>query len=147
MNFPKRTQEIATILCHPQLLDGDTELSRKIVGHLKDAETEWHRSWHIHRYHSLLATSGLDRLPHEEGYVFSQFYHRFISFLTEVLRDLKEDSYHPVYRARNSQAESDELRERFENIELRNQHRRYIIKFWNEEVAEVENLGRDPPLI
>jgi len=47
MNFPKRTQEIATVLC--QLLDGDTELSRKIVGLLKGAETEWQRAWHIHR--------------------------------------------------------------------------------------------------
>ena len=47
MNFPKRTQEIATILC--QLLDGDTELSRKIVNLLKDQETEWQRAWHIHR--------------------------------------------------------------------------------------------------
>ena len=45
---PKRTQEIAAILCHPQLLDGDTELSRKIVGFLKDQETEWQRVWHIH---------------------------------------------------------------------------------------------------
>ena len=45
---PKRTQEIAAILCHPQLLDGDTELSRKIVGFLKDKETEWQRVWHIH---------------------------------------------------------------------------------------------------
>jgi hypothetical protein len=49
MNFPKRTQEIATILCHNQLLDGDTELSRKIVGLLKGAETDWQRAWHIHR--------------------------------------------------------------------------------------------------
>jgi hypothetical protein len=49
MNFPKRTQEVATILCHNQLLDGDTELSRKIVGLLKGAETEWQRAWHIHR--------------------------------------------------------------------------------------------------
>ena len=47
MNFPKRTQEIATILC--QRLDGDTELSRKIVNLLKESETEWHRTWHIHR--------------------------------------------------------------------------------------------------
>ena len=49
MNFPKRTQEIATILCHNQLLDGDTELSRKIVTLLKGAETEWSQAWHIHR--------------------------------------------------------------------------------------------------
>ena len=49
MNFPKRTQEIAMILCHNQLLDGDTELSRKIVSFLKEAETEWQRAWHIHR--------------------------------------------------------------------------------------------------
>ena len=46
MNFPKRTQEIATIIC--QRLDGDTELARKIVGHLKDQETDWNRHWHIH---------------------------------------------------------------------------------------------------
>ena len=46
--YPKRTQEIATILCHSQLLDGDVELSRKIVGHIKDLETEWQRVWHIH---------------------------------------------------------------------------------------------------
>ena len=45
---PKRTQEIAAILCHHQLLDGDTELSRKIVGFLKDKETEWQRVWHTH---------------------------------------------------------------------------------------------------
>ena len=45
---PKRTQEIATILCHTHLLDGDVELSRKIVGHIKDLETEWQRVWHIH---------------------------------------------------------------------------------------------------
>jgi len=48
MNFPKRTQEIATILCHNQLLDGDTELSRKIVDLLKEAETVCSRTWHIH---------------------------------------------------------------------------------------------------
>jgi len=47
MNFPKRTQEIATILC--QRLDGDAELSRKIVGHLKETETECNRIWHINR--------------------------------------------------------------------------------------------------
>ena len=47
MNFPKRTQEIATTLC--LCLDGDTELSRKIVVYLKEAETEWQRAWHIHR--------------------------------------------------------------------------------------------------
>jgi len=47
MNFPKRTQEIATTLC--QLLDGDTELSRKVVGHLKEAETECSRTWHTYR--------------------------------------------------------------------------------------------------
>ena len=115
MNFPKRTQEIATILC--QLLDGDTELSRKIVNLLKETETEWHRTWHIHRYHGLFATSGLDRLPHEEGYVFSQFYHRFIPFLKEVLRDLKEDSYPPLGKG--------------------NQHWSYIIELWNEASEEL----------
>ena len=47
MNYPKRTQEIASILC--QLLDGDTELSRKIVELLKDQETDCSRIWHIHR--------------------------------------------------------------------------------------------------
>ena len=48
MNHPKRTQEIATILC--ELLGGDIELPRKIVSLLKEAETEWSRDWHIHRY-------------------------------------------------------------------------------------------------
>ena len=47
MNHPKRTQEIATILC--QRLGGHIELSRKIVGILKDAETEWSRDWYINR--------------------------------------------------------------------------------------------------
>jgi hypothetical protein len=47
MNHPKRTQEIATILC--ELLGGDIELPRKIVSLLKEAETEESRNWHIHR--------------------------------------------------------------------------------------------------
>ena len=47
MNHPKRTQEIATILC--ELLGGDIELPRMIVGILKDTETEGSRDWHIHR--------------------------------------------------------------------------------------------------
>ena len=47
MNHPKRTQEIATILC--ELLGGNIELPRKIVSILKDTETEWSRNWHIHR--------------------------------------------------------------------------------------------------
>ena len=47
MNHPKRTQEIATILC--ELLGGDIELPRMIVFLLKEAETEWSRDWHIHR--------------------------------------------------------------------------------------------------
>ena len=51
MNHPKRTQEIATILC--ELLGGDIELPRKIVSLLKEAETEWSRDWHIHRYRDL----------------------------------------------------------------------------------------------
>ena len=51
MNHPKRTQEIATILC--DLLGGNIELPRMIVGHLKDAETDWSREWHIHRYRDL----------------------------------------------------------------------------------------------
>ena len=50
-NHPKRTQEIATILC--ELLGGDIELPRMIVSLLKEAETEWSRDWHIHRYRDL----------------------------------------------------------------------------------------------
>ena len=53
---PKRTQEIATILC--ELLDGNIDIPRKIVGHLKDAETEWSRHWHIQRYRYLYGTLG-----------------------------------------------------------------------------------------
>ena len=56
MNHPKRTQEIATILC--ELLGGDIELPRKIVGILKDSETEWSRDWHIHRYRDLYGWDG-----------------------------------------------------------------------------------------
>jgi len=95
-------------------LDGDTELSRKIVGHLKEAETEWHRAWHTHR---LLGRLTFCRQPHEEGYEFSQFYHRFIPFLKEVLRDLKEDSYPPLGKG--------------------NQHWSYIIELWNEASEEL----------
>ena len=51
MNHPKRTQEIATILC--ELLGGDTDITRKIVGILKESETDWSREWHIHRYRDL----------------------------------------------------------------------------------------------
>ena len=51
MNHPKRTQEIATILC--DLLGGDIELPRMIVSLLKEAETDWSRDWHIHRYRDL----------------------------------------------------------------------------------------------
>ena len=47
MNHPKRTQEIATILC--ELLGGDIELPRMIVSLLKEAETEESRNWYIHR--------------------------------------------------------------------------------------------------
>ena len=114
MNFPKRTQEIATILCHNQLLDGDTELSRKIVNLLKETETEWHRTWHTHR---LLGRLTFCRQSHEEGYEFSQFYHRFIPFLKEVLCDLKEDSYPPLGKG--------------------NQHWSYIIELWNEASEEL----------
>jgi hypothetical protein len=42
---PKRTQEIATILC--LLLGGEIELPRKIIGHLKEAETERDRAYHM----------------------------------------------------------------------------------------------------
>ena len=42
---PKRTQEIATILC--LLLGREIELPRKIIGHLKDAETERDRAYHM----------------------------------------------------------------------------------------------------
>ena len=48
MNHPKRTQEIATILC--ELLGGDIELPRKIVSILLDTDTEWSRNGHFHRY-------------------------------------------------------------------------------------------------
>ena len=127
MNFPKRTQEIATILCHPHLLDGDIELSRKIVNLLKEAETDCSRVWHTHRYHDLLGRSGLDSLPHEAGYVFIQFYHRFIPFLKEVLCDLKEDSYPPLGKG--------------------NQHWSYIIELWNEAAAEQLTLQRSPAFL
>jgi hypothetical protein len=52
---PKRTQEIATILC--LLLGREIELPRKIIGYLKDAETERDRVYHMSliRPHHLIA--------------------------------------------------------------------------------------------
>jgi len=118
MNFPKRTQEIATILCHNQLLDGDTELSRKIVNLLKEAETEWQRAWHTHRYQGLLGSVGLDEGDPNQS--IRHFYHRFIPFLKEVLRDVKEDSYPPLGKGNN--------------------HLSYIIELWNDAAAGCPSL-------
>ena len=65
MNHPKRTQEIATILC--ELLGGDIELPRMIVSLLKEAETEWSRDWHIHRYRDLYGVeNGVVFRPHTD---------------------------------------------------------------------------------
>ena len=49
---PRRTQEIATILS--DLLNGDTDIPRKIVSILKEVETDWGREWYIHRYRDFI---------------------------------------------------------------------------------------------
>ena len=87
MNFPKRTQEIATILC--LFLDGDTELSRKIVALLKEAETEWQRAWHIHRL----------RIWHGSSWSRRRFPEYHVSFIkwrsdfrvSEVVKEVHDD--------------------------------------------------------
>ena len=155
MNHPKRTQEIATILC--ELLGGDIELPRMIVSLLKEAETDWSRDWHIHRYRDLYGVGNevvfrphTDYQDHNikwrEDFTDGDIATRVSlqhSSLFEPSRD-KRKSQHQFIQIFNSPLPKifpliakwkAEPQTRSDHLPTEGNHLRYIIKFMNQQAA------------